>query len=153
MLSSLISLLSTLFNAFMWFVIIVIIAIVYLCRWLHRLMTQDDELKRQTDSCDYCGDGSEDCVYGFAYHEQFCANCDLVEQCEGWSSRVERHNENVETEDSSMFNFLLYSEDTHEESVHHTHDVNNCDYAWCECHENDGYSWFDENGNEDDSWI
>ena len=47
-----------------------------------------------------------------------------------------------------MFNHLLDSDDKHDEKEHHAHDSFNCDDAWCECHEDDGYSWFDENGDE-----
>lgn len=138
---------SSAFNLCLWAAVIAIIAIVCLCWWLYRLIRQDREPQDQTNNYDYY-DGSAHCIYGYTYEERFCVNCDLVEQCQGWSPRKERREENDTISDFLMLNSLLDSGDDHDNKEPHVHDSFNCDNAWCECHEMDGYSWFDENGDE-----
>lgn len=141
------------FKFYFWAAAIAIIAIIYLCRWLYRLTTQNDESSLQTDNYDY-DDGSKHCTLGYTDEEQFCVNCDLVEQCRGIPSpREKKHDEHDVISDFFMFNHLLDLDDKHDEKEHHVHDSFNCDDAWCECHEDDGYSWFDENGDDDDSCL
>ena len=132
------------FKLYFWAAAIAIIAIIYLCRWLYKLFTtQEDDTELETEE-EFYDDGLCDCTRHFS-----CVNCDLVEQCKGWSPR-NKSEENDTISDFFMFNHLLDSDDKHDEKEHHVHDSFNCDDAWCECHENDGYSWFDENGNDVD---
>ena len=129
------------FKFYFWAAAIAIIAIIYLCRWLYKLFTtQEDDTELETEE--------EFCLCDCTRHIS-CVNCDLVEQCKGWSPR-NKSEENDPISDFFMFNHLLDSDDKHDEKEHHVHDSFNCDDAWCECHENDGYSWFDENGNDVD---
>jgi hypothetical protein len=143
--NAIIALLSALFNVLFWVIFFAVLAIIYLCRWLHKLSTTqeaDTELEAEEEFGD-------DDPYGCTRHIS-CVNCDLVEQCKGWSPRKEECEENDTKSDFFMFNHLLDSDDKHDEKEHHVHDSFNCDDAWCECHERDGYSWFDENGNDVD---
>lgn len=159
--NALIGLLGTLLEGFVWIVVLAVVAIVYLCRWLKKQSTQSDEPQiytgRQSDNKakvqpeDDCYDKDAGCFYGYPEDRQFCINCDLVEQCKGWSPREKKHDEHDVISDFFMFNHLLDSDDKHDEKEHHVHDSFNCDDAWCECHEDDGYSWFDENGDENDA--
>lgn len=129
------------FVIYFWVVAIAIIAVVYLCRWLYRLSTAQEVDDNST---------TEEEEYGCTSHIS-CVNCDLVEQCQGWSPREKKHDEHDVISDFFMFNHLLDSDDKHDEKEHYMHDSFNCDNSWCECHEDDGYSWFDENGDEHDA--
>lgn len=160
--NALIGLLGTLLEGFVWIVVLAVVAIVYLYRWLKKQSTQSDEPQiytgRQSDNKaevkpeDDCYDEDAGCFYGYPEDRQFCVNCDLIEQCRGIPSpREKKHDEHDVISDFFMFNHLLDSDDKHDEKEHHAHDSFNCDNSWCECHENDGYSWFDENGDENDA--
>lgn len=136
-----------LFKFYFWVAAIAIIAVVYLCRWLYRLTTQETDADSKIEEDEFDDDG----LYGCTRHIS-CVNCDLIEQCKGIPSpREKKHDEHDVISDFFMFNHLLDSDDKHDEKEHHVHDSFNCDDAWCYCHEDDGYSWFDENGDDDDS--
>ncbi len=136
---------------YFWAIAIAIFAIVYLCRWLYKLSTtQKSDADSENNAEEFEDDGSEYCALGRPCEEQFCVNCDLVAQCQGWSPKRDKSDEHDSISDFLMFGHLLDSDDKHDENEHHVHDSFNCDDAWCECHENDGYSWFDEKGNENE---
>lgn len=163
--NAIIGLLSALFNVLFWVIFFAVLALVYLCRWLKRQAEQepvtqfDKHSKRENagnnkeeeeEEEEEVNDGSEECLYGYPEERQFCINCDLVEQCQGWSPR-NKSEENDTQSDFFTFDHLLDSRGQYEEKKPYDHDSLNCDNAWCECHENDGYSWFNENGEDNDA--
>lgn len=162
--NAIIGLLSALFNVLFWVIFFAVLAIVYLCQWLKRQaeqksVTQLDKYSKrenagnnkeeEAEEEEEVNDGSEECLYGYPEERQFCINCDLVEQCQGWSPR-NKSEENDTKSDFFTFDHLLDSSGQYEEKNPYDHDSLNCDDCWCECHERDGYSWFDENGNDVD---
>ena len=143
--NAIIALLSALFNKLLVIVFCIVLAIIYLCRWLHKLSTtQEADTELETEE-----EFGDDDPYGCTRHIS-CVNCDLVEQCKGWSPRKEECEENDTKSDFFTFDHLLDSRGQYEEKNPYDHDSLNCDDCWCECHERDGYSWFDENGNDVD---
>lgn len=143
--NAIIGLLSALFNKLLVIVFCIVLAIIYLCRWLHKLFTTQEADDNSKTEEEFYDDGLYDCERHIS-----CVNCDLVEQCKGWSPRKEECEENDTKSDFFTFDHLLDSSGQYEEKNPYDHDSLNCDDCWCECHERDGYSWFDENGNDVD---
>jgi hypothetical protein len=156
--NAIIGLLSALFNVLFWVIFFAVLAIVYLCRWLKRRTEQESvtQLYRLSkkehlgNEEEEMNDGSEECLYGYPEERQFCINCDLVEQCKGWSPR-NKSEENDTQSDFFTFDHILDSPGQYEEKNPYDHDSLNCDDCWCECHERDGYSRFDGNGEDNDA--